>query len=76
MPVPCFNAINGGSHAGNKLAFQEYFVVPTGAKSFSEGMIMGTEVRRCPSNDPATALPLPPAGCVGPRARRTPCHLS
>ena len=46
MPVPCFNVINGGSHAGNKLAFQEYFVVPTGAKSFSEGMIMGTEVRR------------------------------
>jgi enolase len=44
MPVPCFNVINGGSHAGNKLAFQEYFVVPTGAKSFSEGMIMGTEV--------------------------------
>jgi len=44
MPVPCFNVINGGSHAGNKLAFQEYFVIPTGAKSFSEGMIMGTEV--------------------------------
>jgi enolase len=22
MPVPCFNVINGGSHAGNKLAFQ------------------------------------------------------
>lgn len=31
MPVPCFNVINGGSHAGNKLAFQEYFVIPTGA---------------------------------------------
>jgi enolase len=44
MPVPCFNVINGGSHAGNKLAFQEYFVIPTGASSFSEGMIMGTEV--------------------------------
>jgi enolase len=44
MPVPCFNVINGGSHAGNKLAFQEYFVIPTGAESFSEGMIMGTEV--------------------------------
>jgi enolase len=44
MPVPCFNVINGGSHAGNKLAFQEYFVIPTGAASFSEGMIMGTEV--------------------------------
>jgi enolase len=44
MPVPCFNVINGGSHAGNKLAFQEYFVIPTGAATFSEGMIMGTEV--------------------------------
>jgi enolase len=32
LPVPCFNVINGGSHAGNKLAFQEYFVVPLGAK--------------------------------------------
>lgn len=38
MPVPCFNVINGGSHAGNKLAFQEYFVIPTGAKSFKEAM--------------------------------------
>ena len=38
MPVPCFNVINGGSHAGNKLAFQEYFVSPTGAKSFAEAM--------------------------------------
>jgi enolase len=38
MPVPCFNVINGGSHAGNKLAFQEYFVIPTVAKSFAEAM--------------------------------------
>eukprot|EP00586_Coscinodiscus_wailesii_P020998 CAMPEP_0172495796 /NCGR_PEP_ID=MMETSP1066-20121228/77243_1 /TAXON_ID=671091 /ORGANISM="Coscinodiscus wailesii, Strain CCMP2513" /LENGTH=437 /DNA_ID=CAMNT_0013267717 /DNA_START=209 /DNA_END=1522 /DNA_ORIENTATION=- len=44
MPVPCFNVINGGSHAGNKLAFQEYFVIPTGAKSFSEAMTIGCEV--------------------------------
>ena len=44
MPVPCFNVINGGSHAGNKLPFQEYFVIPTGASSFSEGMRIGTEV--------------------------------
>ena len=59
MPVPCFNVINGGSHAGNKLAFQEYFVIPTGAASFSEAMIMGTEVRRAPP--PAlVALTRPP----------------
>merc|ERR1711957_709444 len=44
MPVPCFNVINGGSHAGNKLAFQEYFVIPTGAKSFREAMQIGCEV--------------------------------
>ena len=44
MPIPCFNVINGGSHAGNKLAFQEYFVIPTGAKSFKEAMQIGCEV--------------------------------
>jgi enolase len=44
MPVPCFNVINGGEHAGNKLAFQEFFVIPTGAASFSEAMAIGCEV--------------------------------
>jgi enolase len=44
MPVPCFNVINGGSHAGNKLPFQEYFIIPTGATTFREGMMVGTEV--------------------------------
>jgi len=44
MPVPCFNVINGGSHAGNKLAFQEYFVIPTGASDFKEAMQIGCEV--------------------------------
>lgn len=44
MPVPCFNVINGGSHAGNKLAFQEYFVIPTGATSFAQAMQIGCEV--------------------------------
>jgi len=44
MPVPCFNVINGGSHAGNKLAFQEYFVIPTGATDFKEAMQIGCEV--------------------------------
>merc|ERR1719305_2027794 len=44
LPTPCFNVINGGSHAGNRLAFQEYFVIPTGAESFSEAMQMGCEV--------------------------------
>jgi len=44
MPVPCFNVINGGSHAGNKLAFQEYFVIPTGASNFADAMKIGCEV--------------------------------
>merc|ERR1719384_1034890 len=43
LPVPCFNVVNGGSHAGNKLAFQEYFVIPVGAESFSDAMRIGAE---------------------------------
>ena len=44
MPVPSFNVINGGSHAGNALAFQEFMVLPTGAESFSEAMQIGAEI--------------------------------
>lgn len=44
LPVPCFNVINGGEHAGNKLPFQEFFVIPTGASDFTEAMIIGCEV--------------------------------
>jgi enolase len=44
MPVPSFNVINGGSHAGNKLAMQEFMILPTGASSFTEAMRMGAEV--------------------------------
>jgi len=43
LPVPCFNVINGGSHAGNKLAFQEYFIIPIGAKTFKEAVQIGCE---------------------------------
>lgn len=43
LPVPCFNVINGGSHAGNKLAFQEYFIIPVGASSFKDAMRIGSE---------------------------------
>ncbi|CAD5114359.1 DgyrCDS3496 [Dimorphilus gyrociliatus] len=43
LPVPAFNVINGGSHAGNKLAMQEFMLLPTGAKSFTEAMRMGSE---------------------------------
>ncbi|KAF9145555.1 hypothetical protein BGX20_006924, partial [Mortierella sp. AD010] len=44
MPVPAFNVINGGAHAGNKLAMQEFMILPTGAKSFADAMKMGSEV--------------------------------
>lgn len=44
LPVPSFNVINGGSHAGNKLAMQEFMILPTGASSYSEAMKMGAEV--------------------------------
>eukprot|EP00826_Nyctotherus_ovalis_P019602 TRINITY_DN16068_c0_g1_i1.p1 TRINITY_DN16068_c0_g1~~TRINITY_DN16068_c0_g1_i1.p1 ORF type:complete len:322 (+),score=107.97 TRINITY_DN16068_c0_g1_i1:142-1107(+) len=44
MPVPAFNIINGGAHAGNKLNFQEFMILPTGAESFKEALQMGSEV--------------------------------
>ena len=44
MPVPSFNVINGGSHAGNALAFQEFMMLPVGASSFAEAMQIGCEV--------------------------------
>lgn len=43
LPVPAFNIINGGKHAGNKLAFQEFMILPIGASSFGEAMQMGCE---------------------------------
>ncbi len=43
MPVPSFNVINGGQHAGNKLAMQEFMLLPVGAKNFHEAMRMGSE---------------------------------
>lgn len=44
MPVPAFNVINGGSHAGNSLAMQEFMILPVGATSFAEALCMGSEV--------------------------------
>ncbi|CAM9740046.1 unnamed protein product [Chrysoparadoxa australica] len=43
MPVPAFNVINGGEHAGNALAFQEFMMLPVGAKTFKEAMQIGAE---------------------------------
>ncbi|KDR20985.1 enolase [Zootermopsis nevadensis] len=44
LPVPALNVINGGSHAGNKLAMQEFMILPTGASTFTEAMKIGSEV--------------------------------
>ena len=44
LPVPFFNVINGGEHAGNGLAFQEFMIAPVGARSFTESMRIGSEV--------------------------------
>jgi enolase 1/2/3 len=44
LPVPAFNVLNGGSHAGGRLAFQEFMIIPTEAKTFSEAFRQGAEV--------------------------------
>merc|ERR1712113_114549 len=44
MPVPSFNVINGGSHAGNRLACQEFMILPVGASSFKDALVCGAEV--------------------------------
>lgn len=44
LPVPMMNILNGGSHADNSIDFQEFMVMPTGAKSFTEAMRMGSEI--------------------------------
>jgi enolase len=43
LPVPSFNVINGGAHAGNKLAIQEFMILPIGAPNFREALRMGAE---------------------------------
>jgi enolase len=44
LPVPMMNVINGGAHADNKVDFQEFMVVPAGARSFSEALQVGAGV--------------------------------
>jgi enolase len=44
LPVPMMNVLNGGAHADNKLDFQEFMIVPVGARTFSDGLRMGAEV--------------------------------
>jgi enolase 1/2/3 len=44
LPVPMMNVLNGGAHADNAVDFQEFMIVPVGARSFSEALRMGSEV--------------------------------
>jgi len=43
LPIPLMNIINGGAHADNKVDFQEFMIVPTGAETFSDALRMGVE---------------------------------
>ena len=44
LPIPMMNILNGGSHADNKIDFQEFMVMPVGASSFSEGLRWGVDI--------------------------------
>ncbi|MDQ6731700.1 MAG: phosphopyruvate hydratase [Actinomycetota bacterium] len=44
MPVPMMNVLNGGAHADNAVDFQEFMIVPVGARRFTEALRMGAEV--------------------------------
>jgi enolase len=44
LPVPMMNVINGGEHAGNNLAIQEFLIEPVGARGCTEAIRMGVEV--------------------------------
>ncbi|MFQ5334932.1 MAG: phosphopyruvate hydratase, partial [Flavobacteriales bacterium] len=44
LPIPMMNILNGGSHADNKIDFQEFMVMPAGAENFSRAIRMGAEI--------------------------------
>jgi|UniRef100_UPI00404A8FB6 enolase len=44
LPVPMMNIMNGGAHSDAPIDFQEFMIMPTGAKTFAEGLRMGCEV--------------------------------
>ncbi|WP_455367990.1 phosphopyruvate hydratase, partial [[Eubacterium] cellulosolvens] len=44
LPIPMMNIINGGKHAGNDLALQEFLIMPVGAKNFKESLRYGSEI--------------------------------
>ena len=44
LPIPMMNILNGGKHAENSTDFQEFMIMPVGAKSFKEALRMGAEI--------------------------------
>jgi enolase len=44
LPVPTMNVLNGGKHAGNDLAIQEFMIQPKGAETFYEALQFGAEI--------------------------------
>jgi enolase len=44
LPVPLMNVVNGGAHADNRVDFQEFMIVPLGARRFRDALRMGAEV--------------------------------
>ena len=43
LPMPMMNVINGGAHADSNVDFQEYMIMPIGAKTFAHAMQMASE---------------------------------
>ncbi|PWJ62311.1 MULTISPECIES: phosphopyruvate hydratase [unclassified Fibrobacter] len=44
LPCPMCNVINGGAHSSAPIDFQEFMIAPVGAKTFSKGLQMVTEI--------------------------------
>lgn len=44
LPIPMMNILNGGAHASNNIDIQEFMIVPTGARSFTEALRIGAEI--------------------------------
>jgi enolase len=44
LPVPMMNVLNGGAHADNAIDFQEFMIVPVGARTFGQALQIGSEV--------------------------------
>ncbi len=50
LPLPMVNLISGGLHAGGNLDFQDFLLLPIGARSYSEALEMTVAVYRALSS--------------------------